>query len=273
MTKFGDKIHKIIKPFRDKRLTTVAGSWVFFFLLAVVPLTFLLITAFGVFGVDISLSAIDNLPEEFRVAGRALVETATNASKGITVFFAITVMLSCSSLLNQMSKDGDSIYGVRSVKKRGILRRLWAIIAIAVLFLIFLGTALFVAFGTVILQKLSQNEANKILATILIFCLVISFTYAIIILLNKFICPVKLKLSTAAIGGLVSLGVIVLGTIGFIIYLRSFSNYNAFYGSLATVVVFLLWTYIIMLGLVLGTIINMQIVKKEKRNATNKRLD
>ena len=54
MTKFSSKIKKFVKPFKDKRLTTVAGSWVFYFLLAVVPLTFLLVTAFGVFGVDIS---------------------------------------------------------------------------------------------------------------------------------------------------------------------------------------------------------------------------
>ncbi len=270
MTKFSYKIKKIVKPFKDKRLTTVAGSWVFYFLLAVVPLTFLLVTAFGVFGVDISLGLVNNLPEEFKVAGTALVETATNASKGITVFFAITVALSCSSLLNQMSKDGDSIYGVRSVRKRGIFRRLWALLALGVLFLIFLGSALSVAFGTAIFQRLAQNGINKILATVLLFCFVILFTYVIIILLNKFISPVKLRFSTVATGGLVSLAVIVLGTIGFIIYLRSFANYNAFYGSLATVVVFLLWTYIIMLGLVLGAIINMQIFKRGKERVTNK---
>jgi membrane protein len=54
----------------------------------------------------------------------------------------------------------------------------------------------------------------------------------------------------------------VLGTIGFTVYLRFFSSYNAFYGSLATVIIFLLWAYILMLALAVGVIINMKSYKK-----------
>jgi uncharacterized BrkB/YihY/UPF0761 family membrane protein len=47
-------LFKVIKVFSDNRLSTVAGAWVFYFLTAVIPLVFLLITAFGVFGVELS---------------------------------------------------------------------------------------------------------------------------------------------------------------------------------------------------------------------------
>lgn len=269
MVKRVKKVGGVFKILREKRLTTVAGSWVFFFLLSVVPLIFLMITAFGVFGVEISMSLVDSLPESLRLAGKTLVETATNASKGFTVFFIVTVVASITSLLNQMSKDGDCIYGAKSKKKRGIMRRVWALFALVIMFLVFLACALFFSFGNVLFKNSFVVGGPNIYITVLIFSLAIIFIYAIILLLNKFICPVKLRLSISVIGGLISLAVMVLGTIGFILYLKFFNAYNAFYGSLATVVVFLLWSYIIMLGLALGNIVNMQIFKKEKQGARN----
>ena len=92
---------KVIGYLNDKRLTTVAGAWVFFFLTSVVPLVFLLITAFGVFGVDITLDLVSRLPEEFRATGEAIATTAQNATKEITIFFITSVILSCTTLLNQ----------------------------------------------------------------------------------------------------------------------------------------------------------------------------
>jgi membrane protein len=56
----------------------------------------------------------------------------------------------------------------------------------------------------------------------------------------------------------------VFGTIGFTIYLRFFSNYNVFYGSLAGVIIFLLWAYILMIGLLSGVVINMYFYRREK---------
>ena len=83
-------------------------------------------------------------------------------------------------------------------------------------------------------------------------------------MLNKFICPHKLKFKEMAIGAMVSLGAIVLGTIGFALYLRFFNSYNAFYGSLAGIIVFLLWAYILMVGLVAGVIVNVMLKQKNQ---------
>ena len=66
------------------------------------------------------------------------------------------------------------------------------------------------------------------------------------------------------LGALISLFVMVFGTIGFTIYLRFFSSYNVFYGSLAGVIIFLLWAYILMFGLVTGVVVNMHVYKRNK---------
>jgi membrane protein len=91
------------------------------------------------------------------------------------------------------------------------------------------------------------------------------FGYFIIVVLNKFISPVRLKFKQLWLGSLVSLFIIVLGTIAFVIYLRYFKSYNAFYGSLTAIIVFLLWTYIVMLGLVGGVIVNTEVYNSRLR--------
>ena len=145
-------IKSFIRDISAKRLTTVAGAWVYYFLTAVIPIAFLLITAFSVFNVDFTKELVSRLPEEFRLAGETIATTAEKASKGVTFFFIIAVVFSCSTLLNQMSKDGDFIYGVKSKRKRGLFRRLWAVLAIGVLFSVFLGSAFLFAFSSMLFQ-------------------------------------------------------------------------------------------------------------------------
>ena len=262
-------LNHVLELFAEKRLTTVAGAWVYYFLSSVIPLAFLIITAFSVFGVNFTGDVVSRLPEEFRLAGETIVQTAEKASNGVTAFFIISVIFSCTTLLNQMSKDGDFIYGEKSKHKRGVFRRLWAIGALAVLFVVFLGVALLFAFGNLIFSKYTSGGVLKLLLTILAFTFIISVSYSIILVLHNFISPIKLKFKEIALGGFFSLCIIVLGTIVLILYLKFFRPYNAFYGSLASIIVFLLWAYILMLGLVFGVIINMQVRKNHKNSYKN----
>ncbi len=262
------RISEVIKYLSKKRLTTVAGAWVFFFLTSVVPLAFLLVTAFGVFGVSITQDLVSRLPEEFRSAGEIIASTAERASKGTTLIFIGSVVFSCTTLLNQMSKDGDCLYGIKARHKRGLFRRLWAFFALAVLFLLFLVGAFLFSFGEVLLNVISGALNNKLVISIITLFVVITFGYFVLIILNKFISPVSVKFSEVWLGALLSLFIIVLGTLGYVLYLRLFNAYNAFYGSLATIVIFLLWAYIVMLGLVLGVILNTGL-KNQKRVRKN----
>lgn len=246
-----------MEALKRTRITTVSAAWVFYFLTALLPLAFLLITAFAVFGVNLADKAVGYLPEEFRPAGEAILSAAENASHGITVFFVLTVLFSGSTLLARMSKDGEFLYEKQSEKRNPFLRRLWAVFALCVLFAVFLLAAVLFAFKEVVFPAGAEGK-NGIFLTALAFLLVISVCYVIIILLNKFIAPVKLGASALALGSFVSLFVTVAGTIGFTLYLRFFSSYNAFYGSLAAVIVFLLWAYIVMTGLFFGSFVCMR---------------
>jgi membrane protein len=110
--------------------------------------------------------------------------------------------------------------------------------------------------GNFFRNTFSFVKVKNLVATVAFFSTIILFSFLIIIMLNKFICPVKVKFKQLALGSVCSLFVIVLGTIFFALYLRFFNSYNVFYGSLASIIVFLLWANILMFGLALGVVVN-----------------
>ena len=268
------KIHKheFISLLKEKRVTTVAGAWVYFFLTSLIPMVFLMVTAFGVFGVEITTDLISRLPEELRVGGEAIVNTAKSYQEGITLFFIATVLFSSSALLNQMRKDGRAIYGVKQKGKRRFFNRVWAMFGIFILFLIFLLSAFLVAFGEKLFMLLPTSKGKRILVAIIVGLAVTLLSYFVIILLNKYISPSKISVVSLFSGSIVSLAIIYLGTIVLGLYLHFFGLNNAFYGSLAGIVVFLIWSYVMMIGLVVGTIFGYYLsIKSRSRKA--KRVD
>lgn len=269
------KKYKAIDLFKDKRITTVASSWVYYFLTALLPIVFLLVTAFNVFSVDLVEEIVFRLPEAFRPAGEIIVSTAQNASGGVTAFFIVSLVFSGSTLFNQMSKDGEYLYGVSGERKVGFMRRLFSVTALCVLFLIFLGLAFLITFQNLVFSSLNVRVEQTNLISSVGVGTVVLVSFILIVLLGKFISPVKRGFFDLAIGSLISLFIIVLGTIGFIFYLRIFKNLNAFYGSLVGVIVFLIWAYIVMLGLVVGTAFNVKryknsIVRLKRRELSGK---
>ena len=55
-----------------------------------------------------------------------------------------------------------------------------------------------------------------------------------------------------SLGSLVALALIVVATIGFTLYVVNFSHYNKSYGSLAGIIIFLIWLWIANLALLFG---------------------
>ena len=254
----------VLKKYGELRLSTVAGAWVFYFLTALMPILFLLITAFAVFGVNLKTAMITSVPQEFKQAAITVVEAAENATGGFTAFFIITVFLSGSALLNQMRKDGEYIYGVKS-SGGGIIKRVSAVAALGVLFVVFLGAAFLLSFEKLLFSEVLGVTGSAwikvgVSGAVIVACFFIN------VLLNKFVSPVKLPFSAAAAGSAASVAIIAAGTIGFIIYLRLFNPYDPFYGSLAAALVFLFWTYILMFGLSLGVAASKRAYFSAKKN-------
>ncbi|MBQ9485879.1 MAG: YihY/virulence factor BrkB family protein [Clostridia bacterium] len=256
-----------LKRYGELRVSTVAGAWVFYFLTALLPLLFLLITAFAVFGVNLTAELVESLPKEFKQAGAEIIDAAENASRGVTAFFVISVFLSGSALLNQMRKDAEYIYGIKA--NGGFMQRVWAVIALGVLFATFLGAAFLIAFERTVLSVF-PIAIRSVWVKTGVFATIITAGFFLNVMLNAFVSPVKISFADACVGGVVALSVTVTGTIGFIAYLRLFNPYNPFYGGLTTAIVFLFWTYILMLGQTFGVVASKRSYFKRKKKERSK---
>jgi len=60
-------------------------------------------------------------------------------------------------------------------------------------------------------------------------------------------------------GSILATGLFILSTIGFNVYIRNFSRYNALYGSIGTLIILMLWLWVVAIVILCGNDLNMSI--------------
>jgi membrane protein len=75
----------------------------------------------------------------------------------------------------------------------------------------------------------------------------------------------QLKLRWMSLGGFVTTLMILLASVGFAFYVEKYGAYNKTYGSLAGVVVLLLWFYLVSYAVLLGVELNAEIDQARSR--------
>ena len=70
-------------------------------------------------------------------------------------------------------------------------------------------------------------------------------------------------------GSILSTILIILTSIGFNYYINNFSDYNALYGSIGTLIIILLWMYFNSIILLTGFELNVSILNAEKKIKLN----
>ncbi len=265
-------IKKAFKAVEDSNLILISGSWAFFFLLSAVPLVLLTVMAFDFFGVDVSF-LLSDMPTELGEGLSLIVSVATDASKGATFILIVTSLYSSSRLFSYMLKDGYLIYGA-SRRKNSLLTKAFGFVLMFLVFLVFLLAGVAILLSKKLGLFLSFGAANTLAEKIILNFLVISAAYVIIITLDMFICPLKNKWKAVMLGAFFTLAVAVLGSIGFAAYLHYFASYTDLYGSLTAIVVFMLWVYIVMIGLTSGNVFISLLLKRQESygSFTNQKL-
>ena len=86
-------------------------------------------------------------------------------------------------------------------------------------------------------------------------CSVPVLCWAVAYILNVFACPYRLDFNIAITGSFLTVALWLLCAAGFTIYLQ-FANLQKLYGAIAAIIVFLLWSYLMVNSLVIGMIYN-----------------
>ena len=93
------------------------------------------------------------------------------------------------------------------------------------------------------------------MAEFIIYAAALTMIVFVAALLNLFICPYKITLKEVITGSLLTVLLWLVCGGGFVVYLR-FADPVRLYGRIASIIVFLLWCYLMMNSFVIGVIYN-----------------
>lgn len=251
------RLMQYFRYFSDKRFSTVAGTLVYFLLMSIAPFTLWLTVIFGDVGLDAVLSY-----EIFSGAGPFLTEikqSAGQAAGGAGIVLLVTTLYSSTNFFYHLRRSGEIIYDSKRAKG-GLKLRL------AALALIFATMALTAASSAVLLWGgfYLERWIPKFLADGLVYLFILAIAILVCLLLNLFTCPYKIKMGEALSGSLLTAVFWVVLAVGFSVYL-SFADPGKLYGKIASLFVFLLWSYLMMNSFVIGVIYNAAF-KRERRH-------
>ncbi len=243
-----------------KKYTTIAGTLVFFLIMSIIPLSFWMTLVIGRLPITVdeilALPIFDSVKDMFLFVQRE----AKSATAGASILLVVTTLYSATTLFYQMRKSGELIYDEHP-KRQGLRVRLGALL---LLFIVMASILLFLAvfaIGSYLLSRFLPASWEMIAD----YSLLIGISFLMVLLLNMYVCPHKESIRLFLPGTGLTVLLWVFAVLGFSVYLR-LGNMSKLYGALSTLIVFLLWLYILMICFIIGVIINSERVRLAHKN-------
>lgn len=244
-------MHEIFENYRyflNKRYSTISGTLVYFLLMSVTPFLFWVALLAG----NVDFAAI--MPEEVFSAVSPILNylqsAAHNATGSAGIILLLTSLWSSTNFFYHLKRSGEIIFDTEAPKS-GIKLRLKSLLAVfGAIFLIALAAAVPIFTSGVLTIIMPVYLAQSITIIFLIM-----FAFFIAYFLNVFACPYRLGFENTVGGVTLTVLLWIFFAIGFSFYMR-FANPQRLYGAIATIIVFLLWSYLMINSLVVGIIYN-----------------
>ncbi len=251
-----ETVKQTVKYYTDKRFSTIAGTLVYFLLMSITPFMLWLTLVIG--NIDVSRFLNHRLLEGASPILRYLKNSAESAADGagvsgtggISIIFLATSLYSSTNFFYHLRRSGEIIYEASDTKS-GLRLRLMSVGLICAAIISIALVAAVSVIGTAFTEKFLPVWLSNSIS--LIFITALMFGTAVI--LNIFACPQKLKLANAAVGSLLTTALWLIIGAGFGVYLK-FASPEKLYGKIASLIVFLLWCYVMMCCFVVGMINN-----------------
>ena len=248
------------REIQDNHVLDGAAVLAFYFLLAVFP------AAIFVFSLTPSLSIphlqqamldllSQALPGQSASFFQGTFQHAQSGGQGLLTFGAILTLWSGSTgvyaLMEQLSIIRDAREGRPFWKARGI-----AILLLLLFAGVVVGFLSLVIFGGVIQSWLASligwSQALRIFFATLRWVIIAAALLLALALAYRFGPDAKTKFRFISPGNVIAAVLIALASIGFRFYVAKFGNYSATYGSLAAVIILMLWMYMSGLAVLVG---------------------
>ncbi len=263
-----------VKGMMKGAITTRASSLAFKFFLALFPAIIFFFTLIPYIPIDGFQDILMNMlsqiiPDKTYEVTRSTIEDIIKNQHGsfLSIGFIMALYFSTNgvnSIIEAFNQTYHSIETRSAVKQRIISILLVIIITIMVItaisISIFEATALkYILHKGILKSHLIYNLirfGNWIIMLALCF-----FTISLL----YFMAPAKkVRFRFISAGSTLATALIVASSLGFNYYINNFSKYNALYGSIGTLIIILMWLYLIFVILLIGFELNVSITNAKK---------
>ncbi len=253
---------KLLFQFSKDNTTGMAAQLAYYLLLSIFPALIFLLTIIPLFNVD--QSQFTDLINEYapsEISGMLtgiLDDVLSSSSGGLLSIGLLLTLWSASNGMNQLMSAFNVAYDVED-NRNGIVSRILSVVFTLILALGIVGTFVLMILGNQIGSfvfgfvdadqlKFVWNLVSNLLPVLLVF---VSFLIVYIFAPN-----IKVKIKSVLPGTITATVLFIVASLGFSFYVSNFSNYSATYGSIAGVIILILWLYITSIILILGAQIN-----------------
>lgn len=248
-------LKRILKVLKMQEMRVLPGNVAFFFVLALIPIITIVLSWLS----DYSLSLIKLINEVFPAQASSVI-TSVISSKNFgrgSITFNLIAFFTASNGTYAIINAANTLYKID--KSDPIKDRIRSIILLTILILLIVFLLVVPMFGGKILSLFSKwNFYSQLIIIYNILKWPISFFLIYITLKLIFtIAPSKtIKSKDTTYGALFTTIIWTVATAIFGYYLQNFANYSIMYGNLSSIIVLMIWIYLISYVFVLGMAIN-----------------
>lgn len=268
-----------ISEFLRDRGPDLAGSLTYYGVLSLFPALLVVISLLGVFGqgartVDAVMDLLaDVAPAELLDPVRGPIESlVTTPAAGLALVVGVAVALwSSSRYVWALGRAMNQVFGVEEGRPLwrvlpaglGLTAMLIVLVAVGGLALVFTGPVAAMVGGWIGLGR----TAVAVWEVAMWPAVLVTATLALA-LLYRFAPNVSgRRFRWISLGAAAALTMIAVATAGFSFFVLNFSNFNEVYGSLAGVIVFLLWLWLVNIAVVYGARLDAEVIRVRQLRA------
>ncbi|MBB6348859.1 YihY/virulence factor BrkB family protein [Nonomuraea muscovyensis] len=266
-------LKRTLAEFRDDRVPDLAAALTYYAVLSIFPAMIVLVSLFGLLGHDDTAMLIGHLavlaPAEVRdllTQGLAGVQRGTGSAGLLAIAGVAVALWSASGYVGAFIRAGNEIYDIEEG------RPFWKTTPLKVGLTILVTVLLAVGAIAVTLTGRLADLAGRLLglgdtvvtAWNVLKWPVLALIAAGLIMVLYWAAPNVRQPGMRWItpGGLLAVALWVIVSAGFALYVSQFGSYNKTYGTLAAVVVFLVWLWLSNMALLLGAELDAELVRE-----------
>ena len=263
---------RLLFQFSKDNTTGMAAQLAYYFMLAIFPLLIFLLTLVPLFNIDqatITGFIEDYAPAEISGMLTGIIdEVMSESTGGLLSFGLIATLWSASNGMTALMNAFNVAYDVED-NRNFIVAKSLSILFTIILTLSVLLTFVLIVFGgqigNLMFGVIGLDEEFSTLWNLVRSILPVLLVFVVFLIMYVSAPNIKVSIKSVVPGTLFTTAAFLIASWGFGFYVSNFGNYSATYGSLAGVIILLLWLFITGIIIILGAQINAIMHKKEVR--------